>query len=170
MTMNKYDEAPEIKDKSQSGNETNSNLSNMFGVMTSSLYVLGVKLKGFHWNIVGDQFFPLHKLLDCQVDELFEFADGAAEIIRQLDINSPAPINMLTMIKRSFIDEARSASLVTADDIVPIIVADYSEVINYCDQIVKTADANNRQDLSDFAIGVRQYLNKYKWQFESSAK
>ena len=169
--MNEYDEAPEARQKPEVEKDTSlTELSDMFGVMTSSLYVLGVKLKGFHWNIVGDQFFPLHKLLDCQVDELFGFADGAAEIIRQLDIEAPAPINMLTMIKRSFINEERSSALVTAEDIVPTIVSDYSEVIDYCNTVVKAADTNNRQDLSDFAIKVRQYLDKYKWQFESSAK
>lgn len=169
--MNNYDTPVHGgKSKRKNTDPDMSELVDMFGEMTSSLYVLGVKLKGFHWNVVGNQFFPLHVVLDEQVDALFCFADGAAEIIRQLDINMPAPVNMLTMVKRSFINETRTSGLINAEVFLPVIVSDYSEMISYCCKLTKMADKAGRQDISDFAIKVRQHLDKYKWQFESALK
>lgn len=142
-------------------------LANYFGELTSSLYVLAVKLKAFHWNIIGNQFFPLHVELDNQVEALLSFADGSAELIRQINDTS-APVGMRTMVERSFIEETFAVNLVTAEEILPVIVSDYSTMIEFCQKLIKRADEAGRQDLSDFAISVRQYLEKYKWQFSSA--
>lgn len=37
-----------------------------------------------HWNIIGDQFYSLHKLLQKQYEELFNSIDDIAERIRSL--------------------------------------------------------------------------------------
>lgn len=144
-------------------------MSSLFTTFTSSLYVLAIKLKGFHWNIVGDQFFPIHVLLDQQVTELLAYADSSAELVRQIN-KAPAPISMKAMIDSSFIKEVNMNKLVTVEQILPVIITDYSSIIKFCEKVVKCGDKNGRQDLSDFAIGVRQFLDKYKWQFDSANK
>ena len=144
-------------------------LSALFTEFTASLYVLAIKLKGFHWNIIGDQFFPVHVLLDKQVDSLLGFADSSAELIRQIN-KAPAPVSMLSMVDDSFIKEVKITKLVRAEQILPVIVTDYTTMIAFCEKVIKCADKSDRQDLSDFAIGVRQYLDKYKWQFDSANK
>ena len=145
------------------------NLSITFKELTSSLYVLAVKIKGFHWNIVGDQFFPVHADLDCQVTELLHFADGAAELVRQIN-NGTAPINMESMLAFSILNEYTQEKLITAETIFPVIIKDYKTMVVFCNEIILAADTAKRQDLSDFAIGIKQYLNKYIWQYESQGE
>lgn len=149
-------------------NFTDEDLSLLFTELTSSLYVLAIKLKGFHWNIIGDQFFPVHVQLDCQVTELLAFADGAAELIRQID-KSVAPISMSEMIRESVISENTQSSLIKAEKLIPVLLDDYSTLIDFCQSMIVKTDSAKRQDLSDFAITVRQYLDKYKWQFDSAS-
>lgn len=162
--MNPYDTAP-----AKAGSTNNKYLSTMFNELTSSLYVLAVKLKGFHWNIIGNQFFPLHVQLDCQATDLLAFADATAEIIRQVD-NGIAPISMAAMIEKSIIKDHTKNTLPQAEQLLPILIKDYKLLVAFCDAIIITADANHRQDLSDVAIGIKQFLNKYIWQYESASK
>lgn len=148
---------------------TDEELSDLFVEMTSNLYVLAIKLKGFHWNVIGNQFFPMHVLLDEQVGTLLGFADESAEIIRQIN-DAPAPISMLMMVKKASLIETRAFGLVTTDTLLPVVLTDYNSMIEFCDKVIKISDKAKRQDLSDFCIGVRQYLDKYKWQFKSANK
>lgn len=52
-------------------------------------YVLLLKTQNFHWNVEGPLFFSLHKLLESQYEELQEFVDRVAEVIRAHDQRSP---------------------------------------------------------------------------------
>lgn len=160
---------PDLKIEDQEPGSNNQELTYMFNELTSDLYVVGVKLKGFHWNIIGDQFFPLHDFLGDQVDCLFDLADTSAEIVRQIN-DEPAPVSMAEMVRRSSIAEVSDSELVDADDLVPVVLQDYDSIIKNCKSVVKFCDANNRQDLSDFAIKVMQFCDKYKWQFKSANK
>ena len=49
-----------------------------------------MKTQGFHWNVVGPQFEPLHELFQEQYTELSKAIDEIAERIRALDVKAPA--------------------------------------------------------------------------------
>jgi starvation-inducible DNA-binding protein len=53
-------------------------------VMLANLYVLQVKTKKAHWDLVGPQFMTLHKLLQQHYELLDESTDAIAERIRML--------------------------------------------------------------------------------------
>ena len=38
-----------------------------------------------HWNVEGEDFFPLHKAFQEQYEDLFEAVDDIAERVRALD-------------------------------------------------------------------------------------
>lgn len=52
--------------------------------LLADLRLLTVKTQMYHWNIKSTDFYSLHKMLNKQYDELFEFQDIVAELIRSL--------------------------------------------------------------------------------------
>jgi len=151
-------------------NESNANeLSGMFFTLTSSLAVLSQKLRSYHQNVVGKDFFPVHQELDDQYTKLDEYVDVSAELIRQIN-KAPAPHSMSVMLQSSIITEEMIGNSVTSEYIIARIVPDYSRLMDYCIQIVKRADDANMPELTDFAIKIRTKLSKYIWKLESATR
>lgn len=51
----------------------------------ANTYGLLLMTHNYHWNVEGKQFFPLHKMLEEQYNELFLAVDLVAERIRALN-------------------------------------------------------------------------------------
>ena len=47
-------------------------LADTLGRSLAETYVLYLKTQGFHWNVVGPQFYGLHKLTEAQYQDLAE--------------------------------------------------------------------------------------------------
>src|SRR5688572_30862204 len=52
-------------------------------------YVLSMKARKYHWNVVGPQFKTLHDLFEAHYSSLDEMVDQVAERIRALGNNAP---------------------------------------------------------------------------------
>ncbi|MGY3804909.1 Dps family protein [Pigmentibacter ruber] len=75
-----------------------SNISKVVSILSNYLadsYFLYFKTHGFHWNVTGMFFQPLHKLFDEQYNSLFSSLDEIAERIRSLGEYVPATYNQL---------------------------------------------------------------------------
>ncbi|GBD03065.1 General stress protein 20U [bacterium HR19] len=55
-------------------------------------FVLYVKARNYHWNVVGMNFIELHKLFEKIYEELNEFVDDIAERIRTLGGHPPSTL------------------------------------------------------------------------------
>jgi starvation-inducible DNA-binding protein len=51
-------------------------------------YLLYMKTRNYHWNVVGPQFNDLHKFFEEQYDELNDIVDDVAERARSLGGNA----------------------------------------------------------------------------------
>src|SRR6476659_4069549 len=60
------------------------------GRLLAGSHIIYRKTQGFHWNIVGPQFEPLHTLFQEQYTELAQTIDEIAERIRALGAKAPA--------------------------------------------------------------------------------
>ncbi len=67
-----------------------SHVVQMLSTILSSTYVLYMKTQGFHWNVVGPNFYSLHKLSEEHYEEMAEAIDTIAERIRALGHIAPA--------------------------------------------------------------------------------
>ena len=47
-------------------------------------YALALKTQNYHWNVVGENFKPLHELFGAQYEEIADAIDEIAERIRAL--------------------------------------------------------------------------------------
>lgn len=89
-------------------------------------YVLMLKTQNVHWNVVGENFLPIHELTETQYTDLFAAVDELAERIRALGGKSPGTMKEfldLTRLKegaggsdwKSMATELRDANLQMAD-------------------------------------------------------
>jgi starvation-inducible DNA-binding protein len=59
------------------------------GRLLADSYMLYLKTQGFHWNVVGPQFEPLHTLFQEHYSELASAIDEIAERMRTLGVKAP---------------------------------------------------------------------------------
>lgn len=67
------------------------NLKGSIDILNKSLanaHMLYFKLRKFHWNIKGDNFMELHKLLETHYEEMAMNIDDIAERVSQLGGNA----------------------------------------------------------------------------------
>lgn len=73
-------------------------------ILLADTYVLYTKTQKFHWNVIDERFYQLHKLWEEQYQELAEANDELAERIRMLQAPAPGSLKeflSLTSLKES---------------------------------------------------------------------
>jgi starvation-inducible DNA-binding protein len=63
-------------------------------------YVLTTKTQGFHWNVKGTHFYPLHKMFEEQYDALHGALDPLAERVRALGYTAPGSLQHILKLSR----------------------------------------------------------------------
>jgi len=108
---------------------------------TFSLYV---KTLGVHWNVVGPNFYGLHKLTEAQYQDLADAVDALAERIRA--IGHPAPAGFREFRDRSVVKA--EMGIETAEQMISELVADNEAV------------ARRMRDFSDAAAEARDKFSE----------
>jgi starvation-inducible DNA-binding protein len=72
-----------ILDYRKNLSEYNRNIVIFLNQYLADIAVLTIKLYNFHWNIVGDFFYPLHAKYQEYYEETTEMFDEIAELIKQ---------------------------------------------------------------------------------------
>ncbi|TMV09887.1 DNA starvation/stationary phase protection protein [Ruegeria sediminis] len=85
------------------GIDKNAWIANAITEVLCDSVLLMVKTQGYHWNVVGPLFLPIHELTERQYRDLFEAIDTLAERIRAL--GQIAPISVTDMISQSRLTE-----------------------------------------------------------------
>ncbi|WP_082688602.1 Dps family protein [Ruegeria marisrubri] len=65
--------------------------------------LLMIKTQGYHWNVVGPLFVPIHEMTERLYRDLFEAIDALAERIRAL--GQIAPLSVTDMISQAHLTE-----------------------------------------------------------------
>ncbi len=63
-------------------------------------YALYVKTQGFHWNVAGPNFAPLHEQFGLQYQEFQKAIDVVAERIRALGHSAPGSLTLFSRLSR----------------------------------------------------------------------
>lgn len=133
-------------------------------VLLASEYVLTVKVQNFHWNMVGPQFFPLHKEWGDMYDALFGYIDTIAELIRAHQEIPPA--SMREFLVLSIIDE-RIGSKSHGIEQAVILIEDHSKLDQLCQRTIASANTQNDQVVVDTITGIQSYHQKTLWMLRS---
>ena len=131
----------------------------------SSYYVLEAKIRCYHWNVEGENFYSLHKLFEEQYDKVAEEIDEIAEQIRKLGEKVPA--NLENYVKNSVIDIKNDAE--KEDDMLNCLIKANEEIVKYLKQ--QKAEFEKDDEYSDNIVLIDDLLKsriKDIWFLKSS--
>ncbi len=139
-------------------------LIDKLNVVLSDLHVFYQKLRNFHWNVTGSDFYELHKMFESQYDTIYENIDDLAEYIRQL--NSYPVSTLFEYIKLSNIVETNELPF-NSNDMVNIL---YDDTVTMCSYIESNFLKSEIKDVitHDKMTSLFEVLSKMKWFLNAS--
>jgi starvation-inducible DNA-binding protein len=126
-------------------------------------YLIYLKTQGFHWNVVGPQFEPLHELFQEQYTELATAIDEIAERIRALDVKAPGSFSEFKPL--SSIAEETGAP--PAESMLRQLASDHVTAARTALQTVSVAEAGGDVATADLATQRVTQHEKVAWMLGS---
>ncbi len=131
----------------------------------SDAYILLIKTKKYHWDIVGPQFLTLHKLWEEHYNTLTENIDSYAERVRALGgypVGTAEGFLELASIKEN------PGVLPTATEMVTQLVEDHEQVIrNLREHIDGCSEDFHDAGTADFLTGMMEQHEEIAWMLRS---
>jgi starvation-inducible DNA-binding protein len=128
-------------------------------------YLLLVKTKKFHWDIVGPQFLTLHKLWEEHYNTLTENIDACAERVRAL---GGYPIGTMKGFLALTSLSEHPGDVPMATGMVDILIGDHEQVIrNMRGHIDQCSDEFRDQGTADFLTGLMEQHEQIAWMLRS---
>lgn len=121
------------------------------------------KLRSYHWNVKGPDFFDLHEQFEQQYNEALQHIDDIAERIR---IFGKTPLSTFReYLENSEIKE--SSSQLTSDLMVRELLSDYRILLQYMFTVVETAAQHNDSGTEEMVKAFINGIEKNHWMFSS---
>lgn len=127
-------------------------------------YLLQLKTQNFHWNVESPLFFSLHKLFEKQYEEISEFVDRSAEIIRAL--KSPAPGSFEEFRKLADVEECTDVK-VSATKMIDILTADHTTLAELYKARLETAEHEEETSAVTLYEDLISFHEKAAWMIRS---
>jgi starvation-inducible DNA-binding protein len=131
----------------------------------ADLYLLLIKTKKYHWDVIGPQFRTLHQLWEEQYTALTENIDALAERVRAL---GGYPLGTAAgFIQYSTIQE-HSNDLPDANQMVDRLVQDHEQIIrNLRENIDQCSEKYHDEGTADFLTGFMEQHEEMAWMLRS---
>lgn len=131
----------------------------------SDSYLLVIKTKKYHWDVIGPQFRTLHELWEEHYNAISMNIDALAERVRQL---GGYPLGTA----KGFLENATigedEGNLPTAEEMVAQLVADHEQIIrNLRDHIDQSGEKFHDEGTADFLTGLMEQHEEMAWMLRS---
>ena len=128
-------------------------------------YLLLVKTKKFHWDVVGPQFLTLHKLWEQHYNALTINIDACAERIRAL---GGYPIGTMKGFLELTSLEEHPGDVPMASEMVSSLIDDHEQVIrNMRSHVDDCSEKFSDQGTADFLTGLMEQHEEIAWMLRS---
>ena len=122
------------------------------------------KLRNFHWNVTGSDFFDLHIEFEAQYKEALEHIDEIAERIR---VFGETPFStMKEYLHESEIKESSSTQM-DSDLMVRELLSDYRVLLQYLSAVVQIASEQHDAGTENLIKGFIKKIEKHHWMLTS---
>ena len=118
--------------------EKTQNTVNELNILLADYHLYYQKLRNFHWNIVGKNFFDLHEKFEVMYDDAKMKVDEIAE--RILTLRYQPVSNYSDYLKHSNLKE--SESKLSDTKMIDILLDDHGKIIEQMRKTVNVADDN----------------------------
>lgn len=128
-------------------------------------YLLLIKTKKYHWDVVGPQFRTLHTLWEEHYNTLTINIDATAERVRAL---GGYPLGTAAgFIQYSSIKE-HAQDLPSANEMVSRLVQDHEQIIrNFREDVDKCGENYHDEGTADFLTGLMEQHEEMAWMLRS---
>ncbi|MBF2005909.1 Dps family protein [Chlorogloeopsis fritschii PCC 9212] len=131
----------------------------------SDAYLLVVKTKKYHWDVVGPQFRSLHEIWEEQYQQLTENIDAIAERVRAL---GGYPIGTMEGFLKNGTIKEHGGDVPTATGMVARLVDDHEQVIrNLREHIDRCSEEFHDEGTADFLTGLMEGHEEMAWMLRS---
>ncbi|MEH2071226.1 MAG: Dps family protein [Nostoc sp.] len=138
---------------------------NLLNQDLADAYLLLVKTKKYHWDVVGPQFRSLHQLWEEHYQKLTLNIDALAERVRAL---GGYPVGTMEGFLKIASLKEHAGDVPTATGMVSNLVEDHEQVIrNFRDHVDRTAEEFHDQGTSDFLTGLMEQHEEIAWMLRS---
>ncbi|WP_378184642.1 Dps family protein [Aquimarina sp. W85] len=121
------------------------------------------KLRNFHWNILGKNFFDLHVQFEAMYDDAKLKVDEIAE--RILTLRYQPVSNYSDYIKQSNLKE--SSSDLSDEKMISTLLEDHGTMLKQMSKVVKTADSASDEGTIDLVGAYIRELEKTSWMLDA---
>jgi starvation-inducible DNA-binding protein len=137
--------------------KANQGVADLFCQALADEFTFYTKLRKYHWNVTGPDFFSLHEAFEKQYKETEENIDEIAEYIRTYGVFSPGTLeefrNMTTL-------EEEPGVVPSATQMVANVVADHEAIIRSLRDMVEKAQ-NQYEDAAAADI-FTEYIEEHQ--------
>ena len=132
-------------------------------ILLADYHLYYQKLRNFHWNIVGHNFFELHNKFEEMYEDAKIKIDEIAE--RILTLRYQPTSNFSAYIKMSSIKEASED---TKDmQMVKDLLSDHGKLLKQMSKVIDTAEKSEDEGTIDLIGGYIGYIEKVSWMLDA---
>jgi len=132
-------------------------------VLLADYHMYYQKLRNFHWNVTGQNFFDLHVQFEDMYNEAKVKIDEIAE--RILTLRFQPKSNFTDYLDLSNLKEA--SSNIQDHEMVSALLEDHSTIINQMRNVVDSADKNDDEGTIDLVGAYIRELEKTSWMLDA---
>ncbi len=138
---------------------------NLLNQDLADAYLLLVKTKKYHWDVVGPQFRSLHQLWEEHYEKLTLNIDSLAERVRAL---GGYPVGSMEGFLKIATLKEHAGDVPTATGMVANLVEDHEQVIrNLRDHMDQSGEQFHDQGTADFLTGLMEQHEEMAWMLRS---
>lgn len=127
-------------------------------------FLLYTKLRNFHWNVTGPDFYELHEKFEEMYNEIAEVVDQIAERIRAF--GEKAPGTLTEFLELATLKEA-PGSYPDAPTMIAELLADYEALVRQLRDDIEAIDELDEVGTEDLLTGLLQDHQKTAWMLRS---
>lgn len=124
------------------------------------------KLRSFHWNVLGKNFFDLHNLFEDMYNDAKVKIDEIAE--RILTLRHHPISNFSDYLKVSSIKE--SSPLISDNDMVEMLISDHKKILEQMSDVLEKAEKAGDEGTIDLIGAYIRELEKTSWMLNAWSK
>lgn len=134
-----------------------------FNVLLADYHIYYQKIRNFHWNISGHNFFALHQKFEEMYNDALVKIDEIAE--RILTLRFQPVSNLSEYLEISNLKESKSD--LSDVKMVEELLKDHGAILKQMRKVVECADAGNDEGTIDMVGGYIRELEKTSWMLDA---
>jgi len=132
-------------------------------ILLADYHLYYQKLRNFHWNVIGKNFFDLHEKFEELYDDAKLKVDEIAE--RILTLRYQPVSNLSDYLKTSSVKESKSD--LSDSQMIKTLLEDHGTILKQLRKVAKEADKGGDEGTIDLIGGYIGELEKTSWMLDA---